>query len=104
MDNSEALRRVLQEVDVATKAYDMAYSEVQQTSSLAQKELKARFEQAEISAKSEAEQIWKKTQQKIQENFINLSENKEISDLMLQAEQKITKVTQELLLELMHGQ
>lgn len=103
MDNSEALRQVLKEVDVATQAYDLAYSDVQQTSSLAQKELQTRFEQAKISAKSEAEQIWKKTQQKIQEQFSPLSENKETNNLILQADQKITKVTQELLLKLVDG-
>jgi vacuolar-type H+-ATPase subunit H len=103
MDNNEALKKVLQEVDIATQAYEKANLDVQQASSLAQKELKARFEQAEISAKSEAEQIWKKTQQKIQKQFSSWSENKETGDLILKAEPRITKVTQELLLELIQG-
>ena len=103
MDNSEALRQVLKEVDAATKAYDLAYSDVQQTSSLAQKELQTRLEQAKISTQSDAEQIWKKTQQKIQEQYSTSSENKDTIDLILQANEKITKVTQKLLLELIDG-
>lgn len=100
MDNSKALEQVLKEADAATQAYGKAYSDVQQTSSLAQKELKARFDQAEISAKAEAEQIWKKTQQRIHVKFSIQYEDEEISNLLIRADQKIPKVSQELLLEL----
>lgn len=101
MDNNEALNHILKEVDTATKAYERAYSDVQQTSSLAEKELKARFEQAETSAKAEAEQSWNETQQKIQEQFSNWNEKSLTSNLLSKAEQNFSKVTKKILLELL---
>ena len=103
MENPEALSRILKEVDLATQAYEKAYSEAQQTSSLAQKELKARVEQAETKANAQAEQIWAAAQEKINQELASLNEKDETEDILTQANKKLNEVAQKLLLALMEG-
>ena len=103
MENREALNRILNEVDLATQAYEKAYSEAQQTSSLAQKELKARVEQAETKANAQAEQIWAAAQEKINQELASLNEKDETEDILTQANKKLNEVAQKLLLALMEG-
>ncbi len=103
MENREALNRILNEVDLATQAYEEAYSEAQQTSSSAQKELKARIEQAEVKAKSEAEQIWNTAQEKINQEITTMNEQSEIEGVLINANKKTDEVAKKLLLALIEG-
>ena len=103
MENSEALSRILKEVDLATQAYEKAYSDAQQTSSLAQKELKARIEQAETKATSQAQQLWIAAQEKINQDLAPLNENDETEEILKQANKKLNEVAQKLLLALIEG-
>ena len=103
MENREALNRILNEVDLATQAYEKAYSEAQQTSSSAQKELKARIEQAEVKAKSEAEQIWNTAQEKINQEITTMNEQSEIEGVLINANNKTDEVAKKLLLALIEG-
>ena len=103
MENREALNRILNEVDLATQAYEEAYSKAQQTSSSAQKELKARIEQAEVKAKSDAEQIWNTAQEKINQEITTMNEQSEIEGVLINANKKTDEVAKKLLLALIEG-